>query len=113
MQSRVFDHPVTILVGMGFPRQICSVVEAYQFLTDWGGNSPEHRAALRACKAALVGDIEPETARGVFVAFAEKKDLVAPEFSVGSSQPSVRRFEGPRPLGIPSPFPVRAAHVSS
>ena len=95
MLSRAFDHPVTILVGMGFPRQIRSVFEAYQFLTDWPGNSPEQRAALRACKAALVGDIEPETARGFFVAFAEKKDLVVPEFSFGSRQPNVWRFEGP------------------
>ena len=95
MQSRVFDHPVTILVGMGFPRQISSVFEAYQFLTEWAGNSPEQRAALRACKAALVGDIEPETARSVFMAFAEKKDLVAPEFNFASGQPNVRRFESP------------------
>ena len=95
MQSRVFDHPVTILVGMGFPRQISSVFEAYRFLTDWAGNSPEQRAALRACRAALVGDIEPETARGVFMAFAEKKDLVVPEFSFGGSQPNARRFERP------------------
>jgi hypothetical protein len=95
MQSAVFEHPVTILVGLGYPRQIRSVFEAYQFLTDWSGNSPEQRAALRACKAALVGDIEPETARGVFVAFADKKDLLVPEFVIGSIQHNDRRSEGP------------------
>jgi len=31
------------------------------------------------CCAALRGDIEAETARGLFVAFAEKHDLLAPE----------------------------------
>jgi hypothetical protein len=95
MQSAVFEHPVTILVGMGYPRTIRSVFEAYQFLRDWSGNSPEQRAALRACTAALVGDIDPETARGVFVAFAEKKDLLAPEFVVGSIRQNDRRSEGP------------------
>ncbi len=51
MQSAVFEHPVTILVGMGYPRQIRSVFEAYQFLTDWSGNSPEQRAALQSLQS--------------------------------------------------------------
>jgi hypothetical protein len=38
----------------------------------WCGNSPEQKAAIRAYKAALIGDVEPETARGVFIAFARK-----------------------------------------
>ena len=95
MQSAVFKHPVTILVGMGYPREIRSVFEAYQFLTDWASNSPEQRAALRACKATLVGDIDPETARGIFVAFAEKKDLLLPEFVVGNIQRTDPRAAGP------------------
>ncbi|TIW73934.1 MAG: DUF982 domain-containing protein, partial [Mesorhizobium sp.] len=47
-----------------------------QFATDWCGNSPEQKAAIRACKAALVGDIDAETARGIFAAFARKKDIL-------------------------------------
>jgi hypothetical protein len=43
---------------------------------EYCGNSPEQRAAIRACKAALTGDIDAETARGVFVAFARKKDIL-------------------------------------
>jgi Protein of unknown function (DUF982) len=73
MLSAVFEHPVTILVGLGYPRQIGRVFEAFQFPTDWSGNSSEQRAALRACKAALVGDVDPETARRIFVAFAERR----------------------------------------
>lgn len=61
---------------MGFPRQLNTVVDAYQFAIDWCGNSPEQKAAIRACKAALVGDIDAETARGVFTAFARKKDIL-------------------------------------
>jgi hypothetical protein len=67
---------------MGFPRQINTVVDAYQFANDWCGNSPEQRAAMRACKAALTGEIDAETARGIFVAFARKKDILVEDGTV-------------------------------
>lgn len=76
MLSKPFETPIRIWVGLGFPRQLNTVADAYQFAVDWCGNSPEQKAAIRACKAALVGDIEAETARGVFVAFARKKDIL-------------------------------------
>ncbi|RAZ90640.1 DUF982 domain-containing protein [Mesorhizobium hawassense] len=76
MLSKPFENPIRVWVGMGFPRQLNTVVDAYQFATDWCGNSPEQKAAIRACKAALVGDIEAETARGIFAAFARKKDIL-------------------------------------
>lgn len=76
MLAKHFDKPVRVWVGLGFPRQINAVVDAYQFLLEWCGNSPEQKAAIRACKAALVGDVDAETARGVFVAFARKKDIL-------------------------------------
>ncbi|TPK75326.1 DUF982 domain-containing protein [Mesorhizobium sp. B2-3-3] len=80
MLSKPFTKPIRVWVGLGFPRQLNTVVDAYQFAMDYCGNSPEQRAAIRACKAALTGDIDAETARGVFVAFAEKKGLVADEW---------------------------------
>ena len=66
-------------VGLGFPRQLNSVVDAYQFVTDWCGNSPEQKAAIRACKAALTGDIDAATARGVVIQFARKKNILVEE----------------------------------
>jgi hypothetical protein len=79
MLSQPFEKPVCVWVGLGFPRQLNTVVDAYQFVLDWCGNSPEQKAAIRACKAALTGDIDPETARGVVVAFARKKDILVEE----------------------------------
>ena len=76
MLSKPFEPPVRVWVGLGFPRQLNTVVDAYQFLMSWCGNSPEQKAAIRACKAALVGDVDAETARGIFVAFARKKDIL-------------------------------------
>ena len=76
MLAQPFLKPVLVWVGLGFPRQLNTVADAYQFASGWGGNSPEQRAALRACKAALAGVIDTETARGVFTAFARKKDIL-------------------------------------
>jgi hypothetical protein len=75
MLAKLFEKPIRVWVGMGFPRQLNTVVDAYQFAADWCGNSPEQKAAIRACKAALAGDIDAETARGVF-ALARKKDIL-------------------------------------
>lgn len=79
MLSRPFAKPVRVWVGLGFPRQLNTVADAYQFAVEWCGNSPEQKAAIRACKAALIGDVDPETARGVFIAFARKKDILMEE----------------------------------
>ena len=76
MLSQPFRKPVRVWVGLGFPRQLNSVVDAYQFVVDWCGNSPEQKAAIRACKAALAGEIDAETARGILVRFAKKKDIL-------------------------------------
>ncbi len=91
MLSKPFEKPVTVWVGLGFPRRLNTVVDAYQFVLDWCGNSPEQRAATRACKAALAGDVDAETARGVFVAFARKKDIL------------VEDGDTPLPVAIPRP----------
>jgi hypothetical protein len=76
MLAQPFIKPVLVWVGLGFPRQLNTVADAYQFLMEWCGNSPEQKAALRACKAALAGDVDTETARSAFTAFAGKKDIL-------------------------------------
>lgn len=76
MLSQLFEKPVRVWVGLGFPRQLNTVVDAYQFVTQWCGNSPEQRAAIRACRAALAGEIDAETARGILVQFAKRKDIL-------------------------------------
>jgi hypothetical protein len=81
MEHNVFNEPVTIVVGLGFPTKIDTVKEAYAVLNEWppSKRNPAHAVALMACKAALLGEIEAETARGTFVAFAKRHDLLAPE----------------------------------
>ncbi|WP_113386063.1 DUF982 domain-containing protein [Rhizobium sp. SYY.PMSO] len=81
MKPDMFKQPVSILVGLGFPTEVRSVTEAYSHLCEWPASFRDsaHSVALKACGAALRGEIEAETARGLFAAFAEKHDLLAPE----------------------------------
>ncbi|PWI49806.1 hypothetical protein B5K03_34325 [Rhizobium phaseoli] len=84
MKPDMFRQPVTILVGLGFPAEVHTVMDAYRHLAEWPGSLRDaaHSMALKACSAALRGEIEAETARGLFAAFAEKHDLLAPETNV-------------------------------
>jgi hypothetical protein len=81
MKPDMFRQPVSILVGLGFPTEVRGVMDAYRHLVEWPASLRDgaHSVALRACGAALRGEIEAETARGLFAAFAEKHDLLAPE----------------------------------
>lgn len=84
MKPDIFREPVTILVGLGFPAEVRTVMDAYRHLTDWPASNRDtaHSIALKACSAALRGEIEAETARGLFAAFAAKHDLLAPDTGV-------------------------------
>lgn len=83
MKPDMFREPVTILVGLGFPAEVRTATDAYRHLCEWPIRLRDtaHAIALKACGAALRGEIEAETARGLFAAFAEKHDLLAPETS--------------------------------
>jgi hypothetical protein len=81
MKPDMFKTPVRILTGLGIPTSVNSVGYAYRLLVDWpiSGRDNAHSVALRACHAALNGEIDAETVRGLFVAFAERQDLLVPD----------------------------------
>jgi hypothetical protein len=81
MNPGQFEEPVTLLVGMGFPARIESVVEAYALLQDWPACSRNgaHAVALNACKAGIAGEIDPETVRATLIAFARRHDILVPD----------------------------------
>jgi hypothetical protein len=70
MKPDMFRQPVSILVGLGFPTEVRSVMDAYRHLVEWPAAQRDgaHKVALKACNAALRGEIEAETARGLFAA---------------------------------------------
>jgi hypothetical protein len=79
MKTRLFSRPVLIFVGLGFPREVTSVLDAYQVLTEWpaGSRSPIHAKALESCRAALNGEGTVETARTEFETFARRYGILA------------------------------------
>ncbi|XUY29744.1 DUF982 domain-containing protein [Agrobacterium sp. rho-8.1] len=80
MKPDVFDKPVNILLGLGIAIEVNSVMHACQILADWRDqDDPSRELALKACRAALKGGIDAQTTKAVFVAFAKKHDLLAPE----------------------------------
>lgn len=86
MNPCIFRQPVKILVGLGFPAEVLGVMDAYRHLCEWPVSLRDsaHSLAMKACRAALRGEIEAETARGLFAAFARKHDLLAPEVKVAA-----------------------------
>ena len=78
-----FERPVVILTAFGIPTAVSSAMEAYMFLTDWPSfrRDPAHVFAMKACLAAVRGEIEPETARGLFSAWAERRGILATDFA--------------------------------
>ena len=84
MKPDMFKEPVTILIGLGFPTEVRSVIDAYRHLAEWPASMRDtaHSMALKACRAALRGEIEADTARGLFAAFAAKHDLLALDVDV-------------------------------
>jgi hypothetical protein len=99
MKPDMFRQPVSIVVGLGFPAEVRSVMDAYRHLVEWPASLRDtaHRVALKACSAALRGEIEAETARGLFAAFAEKHDLLAPETNIIAAS-RLRRDKDPHVL---------------
>ncbi len=48
MKPDMFRQPVSILVGLGFPAEVRSVMDAYRHLVEWPASLQGHRALGRA-----------------------------------------------------------------
>ena len=76
-----FPHPLSIFVGLGFPREVSDVLEAYKLLNEWpeSGRGPAHLIALHTCAAVLGGHGTGTDARDAFEAFAAGRGILAPD----------------------------------
>lgn len=80
MNAQRFVQPVSIFVGVGFPRDIETVTEAFQLLIEWhGSRDMSHAMALDACRAASAGEIDAAAARLAFEEFARTRGILAPD----------------------------------
>ena len=93
MKAREHGWPVEVFVGLGFPREIATVLAAFQLLNEWSGaRGALHQLALDACRAALIGKGEDEKACQTFVEFARDRDILAPEALAASARKFAREW---------------------
>lgn len=73
-----FDRPVSIFVGLGFPRDVETLLDAFHVLTEWtGSRGPDHMQASASCREALARRIDVSKAREDFEAFARNHGILA------------------------------------
>lgn len=62
MKPDMFRRPVSILVGLGYLAEVRSVMDAYRHLSECPTSLRDsaHAIALKACSAALRGEIDVE-----------------------------------------------------
>jgi hypothetical protein len=76
-----FIEPVYIFVGLGFPRDVGDVLDAYKILNEWPLSSRDagHLHALHTCATVLGGHGTATEARRAFETFASEHGILAPE----------------------------------
>jgi hypothetical protein len=93
MSITKFDRPVAVFVGLGFPSEVETVMDAYAMLVEWNGIPDLDRAgAIEVCRKALKGKRTGREARLAFQRFALRKGILSEDGPVG--RPASRRMPG-------------------
>ena len=76
-----FQRPVTVLVGLGFPRAVASVEQAMSFLDEVPTvmRDEAYRATCDACRDALTNRCSAQEAHDVFAAYARRRGVLVEE----------------------------------
>lgn len=80
MDRLPFEIPVCVKIG-STTREVKSVRGACECLIDWphSRRGPIYRTAVRACEAAVAGQVSVEGARSAFVGFARVTGILVKE----------------------------------
>jgi hypothetical protein len=78
MTKGAFLHPVTVLVGLGVPRSINNVREAFAYLDDVPTlhRDEVYHATCDAFRDAMTGRCSAQEAHDVFVAYARRRGFL-------------------------------------
>ncbi len=84
MSAKQFPRPVSVLVGLGFPRRIDTPLEAYMFLSAAPGllHDEAFDATMATCQMALAGTASVEEANDVFAAYARRCGLFVEDLPI-------------------------------
>ena len=90
MRNDTFQHSLTVLVGLGFPRTIARVREAYAYLEEVPKllRDEVYHATCDACRDALTERCSPQEAHDVFVAYARRRGILLDEPLAKAPPPS-------------------------
>lgn len=81
MSNFAFQRPVTVLVGLGFPRIVTNVYEAFSCLKEVPTlmRDEVYEATCDACRDALSGKCSIDDAHDVFIAYARRRSILVEE----------------------------------
>lgn len=80
MTAQKFDQPVSVFIGLGFPREIATVLDAYDLLLEWNGIPDlDYHAAVDVCRKALSAERTVQEARDAFERFANNRGILSDE----------------------------------
>ncbi|WP_052195110.1 DUF982 domain-containing protein [Aureimonas altamirensis] len=84
MEYDVFQVPVRVFFGIGVPRDIVTVTQAYAWLQNCRTvhRTEMHVAAVQACKAAFAKQVNAETVRRSVARFAEHSGMLVPDVDI-------------------------------
>ncbi|MCM2505354.1 DUF982 domain-containing protein [Aureimonas altamirensis] len=92
MEYDVFQVPVRVFFGIGVPRDIVTVTQAYAWLQNCRTvhRTEVHVAAVQACKAAFAKQVNAETVRRSVARFAERSGLMVPDMDVAPATAGIK-----------------------
>ncbi|MHA6641334.1 DUF982 domain-containing protein [Mesorhizobium sp. A623] len=80
MTNLTFAKPVSVFIGLGFPRDVGTVLGAYDLLLEWNGISDmDYHGALEVCRKALNGERTAEDACEALERFAHNRGILSEE----------------------------------
>ncbi|UVK47351.1 DUF982 domain-containing protein [Mesorhizobium sp. AR07] len=96
MHDKLFHSPVALTVGLGFKREIVSLAEMHDFLTNWttARRGPLYRNAVKARDLAVPGYVTIEQARRALVEFAQAAGILWPDLEPSVGVHAVARGYG-------------------
>lgn len=92
MEYDVFQVPVRVFFGIGVPRDIVTVTQAYAWLQNCRTvhRTEVHVTAVQACKAAFAKQVNAEAVRRSVARFAEHSGLMVPDVDVAPAAAAYR-----------------------
>ncbi|MER9180567.1 DUF982 domain-containing protein [Mesorhizobium sp. M0767] len=94
MTKKSFGRPVPILVGLGFPRHVENIWQAYDVLNEWPSRGPAPTAAFVPCRARRADQVAAAPLRAALEAVARTAGImahdVAAEIPAGTNPTAVR-----------------------